>query len=61
MKLGRIYIYDLKRVFRMKPSELEISLSVESYDEKKVLKTTEIATLPSFQTFRDIIAFDNTD
>ena len=48
MKLGRIYIYDLKRVFRMKPSELEISLSVESYDEKKVLKNTEIATLPSF-------------
>ena len=34
---------DLNQIFKMKPSEFKISISVDSYDEK-LLKITEIAT-----------------
>ena len=38
-------LIDLNQIFPMKQSEFKISISVECY-EKKLLKTTAIATLP---------------
>ena len=44
MKTG-FGLIDFDMVFPMKPSEFQIFISIESYDEK-LLKITEIATVP---------------
>ena len=36
---------DLNEIFPRKPAELKISLSVESYEEKKLPKIAEISTI----------------
>ena len=43
----------MNKIFTMKPSEFEISLSVESYDKKTAEKLSG-RKVPHFQTIKDI-------
>ena len=60
----RYILIDLNQIFLMNPSDLKISISVESYDEKTAKKLSKLlrcrkTQFPYYQSYRSILNFDS--